>query len=148
VLHIENTVKTLYKFLFLYSIIGQLLTNPNQKHMASIIDPESAKSLIQEYRQQNSSDGGPGIKTTEGHFLHGYFLDRESLETILKDPNVQGVSLHLAKHPDSVGSEHNHFTLLWTGAEPNTQAGATAKYVNKGAIFQGTPPCPTVCGEI
>jgi len=116
--------------------------------MASIIDPESAKSLIQEYQQQNSSEGGSGIKTTEGHFLHGYFLDRESLETILSNPNVKGVSLHLAKHPDSKGSEHNHFTLLWTGAEPNPDAGAKAKFVNKGAIFGGTPPCPTNCPDI
>jgi hypothetical protein len=115
--------------------------------MASIIHPESAKSLIDEYKKQNAAPGGPAIKTHEGHNLNGFFLDRESLEHILSNPKVVGVSLHLAKHPDHAGSPNNHFTMLYAGAEPNTGPTATTAYVNKGVIYSG-PPCPTACSSI
>jgi hypothetical protein len=116
--------------------------------MASIIDPESAKSLIKEYQQQNSAPGGPAIKTHEGHHLNGYFLDRQSLENLLSNPKVVGVSLHLAKHPDHVGSPNNNFTMLYAGAEPNTAADATAPHISTGPIYSGTPPCPNVCNSL
>jgi hypothetical protein len=116
--------------------------------MASTIDPESAKSLIKEYQQQNSAPGGPAIKTHEGHHLNGFFLDRQSLESILSNPNAVGVSLHLAKHPDSKGSPDNHFTVLYAGAEPNTEPNATTQYVNTGAIFDNSPPCPPFCSKL
>jgi len=113
--------------------------------MASIIDPESAKSLISEYQQQNAASGGPAIKTPEGHLLNGYFLDRESLEKILSNPKVAGVSLHLAKHPDFKGAQSNHFTMLLAGAEPNTAADATMPFVSTSDIYGPVPPCPPRC---
>ncbi|HEY2582116.1 MAG TPA: hypothetical protein VGI43_09920 [Mucilaginibacter sp.] len=113
--------------------------------MASIIDPESAKSLIQEYQQQNAAPGGPANKTHEGRHLNGFFLDRASLEHLLSNPNTAGVSLYLAKHPDHVGSPENRLTLLYSGAEPNTAADASSTYVNTGPMYGGTPPCPTYC---
>jgi hypothetical protein len=116
--------------------------------MATIIDPESAKSLIKEYQQQNAAAGGPAIKTPEGHLLNGYFLDRESLETILSNPKVAGVSLHLAKHPASTGSAENHFTMFYAGAEPNTAANPTTPFVRAGDIYDGPPPCPPMCSNL
>jgi hypothetical protein len=116
--------------------------------MASIIDPESAKSLIREYQQQNAASGGPAIKTHEGHLLNGYFLDRESLEKILSNPKVAGVSLHLAKHPDFKGSQSNHFTVLYAGAEPNDAPNPKTTYVNTGEVYGDPPPCPPVCTNI
>jgi hypothetical protein len=113
--------------------------------MASIIDPESAKGLIREYRQQNASAGGPAIKTPDGQNLNGFFLDRESLESILSNPKVTGVSLHLAKHPDFKGSADNKFTMLYAGAEPNTEAGATTPIINTGNTYGDTPLCPPWC---
>lgn len=113
--------------------------------MASIVDPESAKSLIQEYRQQNAAVGGPAIKTHEGHLLNGYFLDRKSLEAILKDPKVAGISLKLAKHPDFKGKPGNHFTVLYSGATPNTAPNPATTYVNTGAVYGDTPVCPPIC---
>ena len=116
--------------------------------MATIIDPESAKSLIKEYQQQNSATGGPAIKTPEGHFLHGYFLDRQSLEAILKDPEVAGVSLHLAKHPAFKGADTHHFTVLYAGAQPNNDPKPLTPYVNKGVIYGEPPPCPPMCSNL
>ena len=113
--------------------------------MASIIDPEKAKSLISEYRQQNASEGGPGLKTTEGHFLNGFFLNRESLEKILSNPKAIGVSVHLAKHPQSAGSNENHVTLMYAAAEPNTAPDAKTQLVNTGEMYGDPPPCPTLC---
>ena len=116
--------------------------------MATIIDRTLAKSLIKEYQTQNAAPGGPAIKTTDGHFLNGYFLDRKSLETILSNPNAAGVSLHLAKHPAAAGSAENQFTVLYAGAEANTAPGAVAPYVNNGDIYGDTPPCPPYCPSL
>jgi hypothetical protein len=116
--------------------------------MATIIDPESAKSLIKEYQQQNSASGGPAIKTPEGHFLNGYFLDRESLEKILSDPKAVGVSLHLAKHPNFKGSDSHHFTMVYGGAEPNTAPDAKTPHVNTGVMYSEPPPCPPMCSSL
>jgi len=117
--------------------------------MASIIDPASAKSLIQEYQQQNAAPGGPAIKTHEGHHLHGFFIDRQSLEAILSNPKAVGVSLYFAKHPDFVGAASNHFTVIHVAAEPNTALGVTAPYINTGdAYCDPPPPCPPNCGTI
>ncbi|HEY8784771.1 MAG TPA: hypothetical protein VIM16_24310 [Mucilaginibacter sp.] len=113
--------------------------------MASIIDPESAKSLIKEYQQHNASSEGPGLLTPDKQFLNGFFIDRQSLESVLSNPKVVGVSLHLAKHPDFAGSAGNHFTMVFAGAEPNTAVGATAPYVNTGDAYDFTNPCPPYC---
>jgi hypothetical protein len=116
--------------------------------MASTIDAESAKSLISEYQQQNAASGGPAIKTPDGHLLNGYFLDRESLDKILSNPKVAGVSLHLAKHSDFKGSQSHHFTVLYAGAEPNTAANPVTPYINTGEIYKDPPPCPTNCNTL
>jgi len=114
--------------------------------MATIIDPASAQSLIQEYQQQNAAPEGPANKTHEGHHLKGFFLDRASLEHLLSNPNAAGVSLYLAKHPDHVGSPENRLTLLYSGAEANTAEGGDAPtYITTGPMYGDTPPCPTYC---
>ena len=116
--------------------------------MAKKIDPASAKSLIQQYQQQNGASGGHAIKTPDDKLLNGYFLDRESLESILSNPKVAGVSLHLAKHPDFKGNAGHHFTVLYAGAEPNTATNPTTPYVNTGEIYSDPPPCPTYCNNL
>ena|ERR1700733_11966786 len=115
--------------------------------MASTIDPQSAKSLMKEYQQQNAAAGGPALKTPDGSFLNGFFIDRESLERILKNPKAVGVSIHLAKHPNFKGSKENHITILYAAAEPNATTGA-APYVNNGEICGDPPPCPPYCGVV
>ena len=116
--------------------------------MATIIDPVLAKSLIQEYQAQNAADGGPAIKTHEGDLLHGYFLDRESLEKILSNPKAVGVSINLAKHSASVGSPENRFTLIYAAAEPNTAPKAATEYVSTGDVYGDPPPCPPFCSNL
>ncbi len=127
--------------------------------MASIIDPGLAKSLIQEYRTQNVSEGGPALKTKEDAHLHGYFIDRQSLDTILSDPKVAGIHFYLAKHHECAGHKENKFTLVFTGSESNpkfdkvsAEAGKTevnkgvTPYLHSGAMYNYTEQCPTVCG--
>lgn len=116
--------------------------------MATIIDPALAKGLIQEYKQQNASDDGPQILTPDDQLLSGFFIDRESLEALLANPNVVGVSINLAKHPDFLGNEGNYFTILYSGAELNTQINAQTPYINTGDICGGPPPCPPYCTDI
>jgi hypothetical protein len=115
--------------------------------MATTIDPESAKSLIKEYQQQNAADGGPALKTPDGFYLNGFFIDRESLERLLTNPKAVGISVHLAKHPDFKGSKENHVTILYAAAEPDASTGA-APYTNSGEICCGPPPCPPYCSTV
>jgi hypothetical protein len=116
--------------------------------MASIIDPTVAKSLIKEFQQQNASSNGPAIKTSDGQYLNGFFIDRESLDAILSNKNFVGLSVYLAKHPDFLGNPENIFTLIFAGAEPNNEPGAKTAYVNNGDVYDQLPPCPPYCGSL
>jgi hypothetical protein len=112
--------------------------------MVTTIDPELAASLINEYRQQNAVTGDTGLLTPDLQSLNGYFIDRESLESLLDNPNVVGINLMLAKDPDFVGHPRKVFTVLFAGAEKNRRDGS-APYVNTGNICGPPPPCPPMC---
>ncbi|CAN5189760.1 hypothetical protein BH09BAC6_BH09BAC6_17890 [soil metagenome] len=120
--------------------------------MASVIDPQLAKTLIKNYQEQNSSAGGPALKTAYGQFLNGFFIDRESLEAALKNPACTGLSLHFAKHPEHQDSKENVFTIVFAGAEPNPEwneeAENTPKYLNNGDAFEYMTPCPPDCSTL
>ena len=116
--------------------------------MATIIDLALAKHLVHEYEHQNSSAGGPGLLTPDGQFLKGYFLDRESLEALLSNPKVAGISLLFAKDLNFVGQPENVFTLIFAGAEPNNESSAKAPYKNIGDIYCAPPPCPPICMKL
>ena len=116
--------------------------------MSSIIDPALAKSLIQEFRTQNTAPGGPALKTKENLYLQGYFIDRKSLEDVLSNPNCVGVSIQLAKNPDCVGDKENIFTIVFTGAEANPKFSNEAanagvsQYLTSGNTYEFTQSCP------
>jgi hypothetical protein len=116
--------------------------------MASKIDLALAKSLIKEFQQQNSAEGGPALKTPDGSLINGFFIDRQSLDTILSDPKIVGISLNHAKHPDFTGKPGNIFTLVFAGAVPNTEPDATTPYRSSGDIFDFMQPCPPVCSTL
>jgi hypothetical protein len=116
--------------------------------MASKIDPTLAKSLIKEFRNQNEAAAEHALKTPEGQHLHGYFINRESLESILSDPKVVGISLHHAKHPDFVGKKENVFTTVMVGAVANTSQDATTPYVSSGDYYDKLPNCPPTCTSL
>jgi len=116
--------------------------------MASPIDPTLAKSLIKEFQTQNSSESGPGLTTPDGSFIHGYFIDRKSLETILSDPKIEGISVEYAKHPDFAGQPGNVFTIIIVGAITNTDPAAATQYKSSGEYFDQMPPCPPYCSSL
>jgi len=116
--------------------------------MALPIDPTLAKSLIKEFRDQNVLASGPGLTTPDGSPINGYFVDRKSLEGILADPDVVGVSVEYAKHPDFVGQQVNIFTLIMVGAVPNTDPNATTEYKSNGMFVDQMPPCPPYCCDL
>jgi hypothetical protein len=115
--------------------------------MASQINRGQAESLIQEFRNQNKASGDNGLKTPDGKHLNGFFLDRASLESILKDPKVAGIHVHLAKHPDFVGKTDNVHTLVFSGSVPNTAADAKAPYTSSGEMYGDVSPCPPWCNS-
>jgi hypothetical protein len=119
--------------------------------MASIIDKTVAKALIASYRQQNSASGGTGLLTQDRQFLNGFFIDRASLDTILANPDVVGISVNLARHPAFPTGTDRIFTIVFGGAQPNpayVAGGTAAPYVNNLDVWDQVEPCPPVCIEI
>ena len=116
--------------------------------MATNIDPKLAKRLIKEFQRQNASASGPRLITEDGSLLNGFFVDRKSLETLLSDSNVAGISLQIAKHPNFAGKKENVFTLVFVGAIPNREPGAKAPYKSNGCYMDKTPTCPPICCEL
>lgn len=114
--------------------------------MASKIDPRQAQSLIQEYRNQNKEAGEYALITPEGHHLNGFFLDRESLENILKNSKVAGIHVHLAKHPDIAGKPGKVCTMVYSGSVA-TQSGSAKPYESTGDTYCDPVPCPPWCNE-
>jgi len=113
--------------------------------MASKVDSQVAKNLINEFRDQNKASGEHALKTPEGHHLHGFFIDRETMENILADKENAGMHVLLAKHPDFTGKDDKVHTVMVTGSKPNTAAGATTRYVSDGAVYCDGPTCPPIC---
>lgn len=116
--------------------------------MASKIDPTLAKSLIQEFQKQNQESAEHAWKTPDGQHLNGFFVDRESLETILKNKEVAGIHFHFAKHPDFTGKADKVHTMTMTGSVPNTATAAATPYVSDGNVYDYLSPCPPVCTTI
>jgi hypothetical protein len=106
--------------------------------MASNFD---SQSLIAEYRQQNAADGGPGLKTPDGSFLNGFYIDRKSIQDILdSNPDISGISIQLAKDPSAIGKPDNIFTIFYAGA-----VGDTPPFTGSGELCGPPPPCPPWC---
>ncbi len=106
--------------------------------MATSTDP---KSLIAEYQQQNAMEGGPGLKTPDGSFLNGFYIDRKSIQDLLdSNPDISGISIQLAKDPSATGKPDNIFTIFYTGA-----IGDTAPFTSSGGPYGPPPPCPPYC---
>ena len=120
--------------------------------MSSVIDTQTAKNLILEYRAQNSATSGPGIITPDGHFLNGYFIDRTSIETILSNSDIVGLSLYLAIDPACSGSGKNVFTIMFSGSIPNPNwvEGSTTEttYLTTGDIYEYNDYCPPHCQDL
>lgn len=119
--------------------------------MASIIDQELAKELIAAYREQNASADGTRLLTNQGHFLNGFFIDRASLDSILANPDVAGISIHLARHPEFPKGDKRIFTIIFGGATPNPdyiEGGKAARYLNAQHVWDQVEPCPPVCANI
>lgn len=113
--------------------------------MASKIDPGQAKSLIQEFKTQNEASGDYAWKTPDGQYLRGFFLDRESLEEMLKNDEVVGVHVYFAKHPDFSGKPDCVNTIIYMSAELNPEPGEPP-YINTDDCWCGPPPpCPPFC---
>jgi hypothetical protein len=126
--------------------------------MATIIDPEKAKSLIREYRTQNAATGGPALVTPDKKFHNGFFIDRQTIEDILSNADAVGIGFEFAKHPDFTGAKENVFTIVFSGAAtaaatpvaepevaapaaaPQASAATTAPYVSTGAVYSEPPP--------
>ena len=112
--------------------------------MTSKIDPELAKSLKKEFQDSNEAAGEHAWKTADGHFLKGFYIDRESIESLLKDEKVAGIHVYFAKHPDFVGKPDKVHTLTVSGSVPNSTPGE-APFVATGDVISNVPPCPTMC---
>ncbi|HWZ16813.1 MAG TPA: hypothetical protein VNW95_16365 [Mucilaginibacter sp.] len=115
--------------------------------MAKIIDPAVAKTLIQDYKNRNTTAGGPGLKTPDGKDLNGFFIDRACLEAIFKkDPKCVGISVNFGKHARFEAAGDTVVTLVFAGVVPATSG--TTPYQTTGDIYSDPPPCPTFCSNL
>ena len=112
--------------------------------MATIIDRETAKKLIAEYKEQNTAASGPALKTPDGKNLEGFFLDIETLQTILGNPDCDGIHIMLAKDPNFIGSKENIFNILIMESNTGSDSDITTEVTNAD-IYGPTPTCPHVC---
>lgn len=112
--------------------------------MASKIDPQVAQNLIKEFRDQNKTAGEHALKTPEGQHLHGFFVDRDTMEKILADKDNAGMHVLLAKHPDFTGKADKVHTAMVTGSKPNATPGAATPFESHGEVYS-TPLCPPIC---
>ena len=115
--------------------------------MATIIDRGLAESLIQQFRTENTSDGGPALLTESGDFVNGYFIDRASLEAVLSNKSFVGIHVYLAKHPNFNGKQGRNYTIMFAGSEP-TPSGSATPYTSPGDIYEMMPPCPPWCSDL
>lgn len=120
--------------------------------MSAIIDKATAQSLIIGYQAQNSSPAGPGLITPDGEYLEGYFIDRASIDAILSNPDIAGLSLYLAITPGYSGSGKNIFTIVFSGSIPNPDwvAGSATEreYLTSGNVYEYTDICPPHCQDL
>lgn len=107
------------------------------------IESELAKKIIKEYNDQNAAVPESALKTKDDENLKGFFIDKETLETILNNADCEGIHVMLAKHPDFIGSEKHIFNILITGA--NTNSSTSNTIAANTDIFGPGPTCPTVC---
>jgi hypothetical protein len=113
--------------------------------MASEFDPKMAKSLIKEFRDQNQASGEHAWKTPEGHYLNGFFFERQKLEEMLKDEKVAGIHVYFAKHQDFVGKPDKVHSALLSAAIPNPDPNGTTPFIQSKDMVDQNPPCPPMC---
>jgi hypothetical protein len=117
--------------------------------MATIIDRGQAQSLIQQFRKDNSSAGGPALLTPEGKFLNGFFIDADGIKKLLNDtPNLAGIHVYFAKHPSYDGKPDRVYTTMFVASVNNTTPGAATPYTSSGDILDMVPPCPPYCNDL
>ena len=107
------------------------------------IESELAKKIIKEYSEQNAASPESALKTKDGENLNGFFIDKETLEFIISNPDCEGIHIMLAKHPDFIGSNKHIFNILITSAKTNSST-SNAIAANTD-IFGPGPTCPTIC---
>ncbi|MGZ3755454.1 MAG: hypothetical protein ACXVAY_01100 [Mucilaginibacter sp.] len=121
------------------------------------IPRDVAQQLIQGFQQQNGQSGTSAsspsqIVTETGIPLKGFFIDRNSLDSILADAAYVGLSVYIAKHPDHQHSNDMVYTIVFAGAKPNPAwiagSSTTTEYLNDGDIYEYVDPCPTACGDL
>src|SRR5581483_2374829 len=121
-----------------------------QDSVSHRISPALARVLISKYRSQNRKAIFP-LRTIYDSLLHGYYIDRRPLDTILMDKSFTGVSFYIAKDSaaNAAGKTNRTFTLVYMGAKYVKQ---TNTYINIDANGNtATPydfiqPCPPYCG--
>jgi len=135
----------------IFTLYWDLFNLPKILIMASIIDKTLAKMLIASYREQNSEVDGTRLLTPDGKFLNGFFIDRHSLDSILSNADVVGISLNFARHPEFAEDTERVFTLVFSGAEHNPdykKGSGIPPYIIKDHVWDQVEPCPPVCANI
>lgn len=116
------------------------------------IDSARADSMVRIYRKQNDKAWFRRLRTDSGESLHGFWIPRVILDTILHQTGVNGLRIYLGKRPE-IKSSRRIFSLVLLG----TQGQETNLYgvdqnkdmVSAGSlIYDHVDPCPQACGTL
>ena len=122
-----------------------------------VIEPALAKRLIKDFRDRNEAPGNScpirrarsadDVQTNpEGKHLRGFYIAADDFKTILKDPEVKGISFYFAKsHHATEADSGQPVSLIFRAAKDKT--GFDGEIENYGDYFNYIEPCPDKCGD-
>lgn len=124
----------------------------------SPIDSTLASKMRREFRKDFN---GHGLRAGNKKPLKGFYVDRQFLDTLLKDPYCEGISFYFGKNLETNDKSYMlMFNAAKTIEEPIKRSGASmlmyrssnanaraASLTDYGEIYDHVDPCPDRCGD-
>jgi hypothetical protein len=119
------------------------------------ITPGNAATMMAAFRKQNDSALFGRLETDSNQNLHGFWIPKAVLDTILERPglNVNGLRIYLGKRSDAPKNKRAFsLILLGTSGPKNSLYGAIDSNTDLDStndpIYDHVDPCPNACGDL
>jgi hypothetical protein len=115
--------------------------------LSQVFPRAKAIQNITDFQTLNQAAGTSGIQGTSGAF-NGFYIDAPSLNAILADKSLTGISFYLGKHPDHPGTTDKILSVYFTGAKTNPNAPPQFDNPTTSDVYEYVLPCPPACGNL
>jgi len=116
------------------------------------IDYATAYAMVNKYRGQNDKAWFRRLRTDAGESLHGFWIPKSLLCTILDQKGANGLRIYLGKRADINGKKRIFsLVLLGTSGSENNFLGTdnnTDMTLATNYIYDHVDPCPQACGSL